>query len=139
MTVEVAWESSDRPLSDDEVRAAVEAALDHGGQPGREVSVALVGDATLAELHDRFLGDPSATDVMSFPLGDGDGPWGEVVASVECARRTAAGLGGDPRRELALYVVHGTLHLCGLDDGTEEERSAMRAAETAVLERLGYR
>ncbi len=139
MTVEIAWEVAERPLDDEAIRSLVEGALSHGGQAGRDVSVALVDDATLAELHGRYLDDPSPTDVMSFPLGDGPGPWGEVVASVECALRTAAERGVAVSGELALYVVHGTLHLCGLEDGTDAQREGMRAAEAAVLTALGYR
>lgn len=138
MSVELTWSTDHRPLRDAEIRSAVEAALDHGGHPGRSVSVALVDDATLAELHERFLGDPSPTDVMSFPLGDDEGAWGEVVVSVDCALRVAAERDEDAGRELALYLVHGTLHLCGFDDCTDEERTRMRAAEALVLSGLGY-
>ncbi len=138
MKVEITWSTALRPLADDEVRSAVEAALEHGGQVGRDLSVAFVDDATLAELHGRFLGDPSPTDVLSFPLGDDGGPWGEVVVSVDCALRVAAERGETVARELALYLVHGTLHLCGFDDGTDPERARMRAAEQCVLRRVGY-
>jgi len=41
-------------------------------------------------------------------------------------------------RELALYVVHGALHLCGFDDHDPEQRAAMRLAERAVMSSLGY-
>ena len=137
MTVLVTWESEERPLRDEDVVRAAEAALEHGHEHGRELSVALVSDETLAGLHGEFLDDPSPTDVMSFALGDGPGPWGEVVVSVDCALRVAKERGVEPARELSLYVVHGTLHLCGFDDIEDADREAMRAAERAVLERLG--
>jgi probable rRNA maturation factor len=138
VTVHLTWEVEERPVDDEWLVAAVEAALDHGGEAGREVSLALVDDPTLAELHGRFLDDPSPTDVMSFHLGDDDGgPWGEVVVSVDRAREVALARGGDLPRELLLYAVHGTLHLCGFDDLEEPDREAMRRAEAAVLERIG--
>lgn len=127
------------PLSEDDAVAAVEAALVHGGRSGLAVEVVLVDGTTLAELHSRFLGDPSPTDVMAFDLGDdGPGPAAEVYASVDEALQRAGERGVAPARELALYLVHGALHLCGFDDHEESERARMRAAEATVLAALGY-
>lgn len=139
MSVEIHWCVAERPLDDAAVAAAVAAALVHGGRPGLAVDVVLVDDATLAELHGRFLGDPSPTDVMSFDLGDDDaGPAGEIYVSVDRARAIAESRGVPAARELALYLVHGALHLCGHDDHDDGERAAMRSAERAVLTGLGY-
>lgn len=138
MTVEVAWQTDDRPLDDAAVVAAVRSALVHGGRPGIEIGVVLVGDDELRELHERWLGDPTRTDVITFDLGEGDGPEGEIWVSVECARRLAPDRGVPVERELALYLVHGALHLCGYDDHDEVDRARMRAAERDVLAELGY-
>lgn len=139
MAIEITWTVEARPLTDEAVRAAVEAALAHGGRAGLAVEVVLLDDPSLAALHDQWLGDPSVTDVMAFDLGDeGEGPAAEVYASVDRARELARERGVDWGRELALYLVHGTLHLCGHDDHEDEERAAMRAAEAAVMEGLGY-
>ncbi len=139
VAVSVDWQAGPRLLSDQAVAAAVEAALAHGGRPGIEIGVVLVDDATLGALHARWLGDPAPTDVMSFDLGaDREGPAGEVYASVDCARRVAAELDLDPGRELLLYLVHGTLHLCGFDDRSAAQRARMRSAEREVLAGLGY-
>ncbi len=126
------------PLVPD-LQRAIAAALEHGGFGGREVSLAVVSDATLAELHGRCLGDSAATDVMSFELGDDDeGPFGEVVVSADFAERVAAQRSVEFFRELCLYAVHGALHLCGFDDHDPEERAAMRVAEGAVMGALGF-
>jgi probable rRNA maturation factor len=140
MTIGVNWCVDTRPLGDDTVAATVEAALAHGGRPGIDVDVVLVDDRTLAELHGRFLGDPSVTDVMSFDLGDDDlgGPVGEIYVSVDRAKAVAEERGGSLERELALYLVHGALHLCGHDDHEDEDRARMREAERTVLRRLGH-
>ena len=139
MTAEVHWEwEGQRPLEDVAVTEAVGAALDQGGRSGIELVVIFVDDPTLADLHERFLADPSPTDVMSFDLGEGPGPAGEVYVSVDRARERAEVRGVDLARELCLYVVHGTLHLCGLDDHEPGDREAMRAAEALVMTRLGY-
>jgi len=98
--------------------------------PGRDVVVALVDDRTIARLHERFLGDPTPTDVLSFPHG-------EIVASGDTALREARARGIDPVHELLLYVVHGALHLAGHRDKNAKERGRMRAAERRVLAALG--
>jgi probable rRNA maturation factor len=129
-----------RLLSDAEVSAAVRTALAHGGRPHLLLSVVFVSDAELARLHHEYLGDPSPTDVLAFDLagGGGDGVAGELYVSVERARAEARARDLSPERELALYVVHGCLHLCGHDDRESRPRARMRASERAVLARLGY-
>ena len=130
------------------LRSAAEAALRHGGRSTIDLDVILVDDEVLTALHGRFLGDSSPTDVITFDLTDPDvqqgedevsgGPDAEVYVSVECALRTARKRGGEAERELALYVVHGALHLCGHDDHAAPDRERMREAERSVLRVLGY-
>jgi len=103
-----------------------------------ELAIVFVSEAFLCDLHQRFLNDPSPTDVIAFDLGEGPGPQGEVYVSVDRAREVAGARGGSLQRELALYVVHGVLHLCGFDDHESAERAAMRSAESNVLTSLGY-
>jgi len=98
--------------------------------PGRDIVVALVDDATIARLHEQFLGEPGPTDVLSFPHG-------EIVASGETAWREARARGIDPRHELLLYVVHGALHLAGYRDKGRHDAGRMRAAERRVLSVMG--
>ncbi len=146
MSVRVFSEVPSAPLTVEEAERAVLAALEFGGRPDLRVDVILVDDATLADLHGRFLGDPSPTDVMAFDLSDetpfpGEGEAGEdaeaeIYASVDRARAVAAERGEDAAAELRLYLVHGALHLCGYDDREPAERARMRAAEAEVLSRL---
>lgn len=136
--VALAWRVRARPLGDAAVRAAVRAGLAHGGRPRIGVSVVLVGDRELARMHARWLGDPARTDVITFDLGEGGGPAGELYVSVERALAVARERGVPAARELALYIVHGALHLCGFDDRTSADRRRMRAAESAVLDALGH-
>ena len=97
------------------------------------VSLLLTDDAEIAQIHDDFLEDATPTDVISFAL---DGA-AELVVSVETASRCARERGHAVREEVALYVVHGLLHLCGHDDKGVRARARMRAAERAVLSSLG--
>ncbi len=138
---EVTWTTEgERPLGDDAVVRAVDVALEVGGRPGHSLSIVFVDDAFLARMHGEHLGDWAETDVMAFDLGSEgrQGPEGEVYVSVDRARIVAARRGVSATREPTLYIVHGVLHLSGFDDGTEEERSRMRAAESRVLRSLGF-
>jgi probable rRNA maturation factor len=141
VTVSIAWSEAAgaEALAPGAVAAAVDAALAHGGRPGLLLSVVFVDDAEIAALHGQWFGDPTPTDVISFDLGaDDPGPAGELYVSVERARAEARARGLPLERELTLYLVHGTLHLCGYDDHGGRERARMRAAEGAVLAALGH-
>lgn len=121
------------------LQAALEAAARHGGRADADFDVIFVSDEELTRLHDEYLDDLTPTDVMAFDLGsEGGGPAGELYVSVDCARRVAAERGVAVQRELALYVVHGCLHLCGFDDHEDGDRARMRAAERELLRELGY-
>jgi probable rRNA maturation factor len=104
------------------------------------VSIAVVDDETIHELNRQFLAHDYPTDVLSFTLED-DPPRleGEIIVSVDTARQNAFEAGWSADDELLLYVIHGTLHLAGYLDKDPEDYAAMRAAEAAVLDRLGVK
>lgn len=137
MKVEVAYDVPGE-LEADAAERAARAAYAEGEVEGADLTLIFVSDEALAELHGRFLDDPSPTDVMAFDLTEGAVLEHEVYVSVDCARRVARARGVSVERELALYVVHGVLHLAGHDDHDIEARARMRAAEGRVLRALGY-
>ncbi len=104
-----------------------------GGCPPGRLSIAFLTDRELARLHADFLGDPSPTDVITFPGAAGAELAGEICVSVDAAARRA----GTPARrlagELVLYVIHGWLHLAGYDDREAPARRSMRRAEARAL------
>ncbi len=105
-----------------------------------EMSIALVGDATMAQLHQRHMNIPGTTDVLTFPIDHdhlGRVVAGEVVICVPEARRQAAANAVDPAHEVLLYAIHGMLHLCGYDDTTPKAYTEMHATEDRILMRLG--
>ena len=103
------------------------------------ISLAMVDDATIHEINRLHLGHDWPTDVITFPLSEAgdDCLAGELVVSGEMARATATERGHEPWEELALYVVHGLLHLRGYDDLTEDDARAMRRREDEVMALLG--
>ena len=122
------------------IREAIGCVLDGEGIPLAEISVALVDDPTIREVNGRFLGHDYATDVISFPLSEENGPLeGDLMVSTQTAIRSAPAYGWQPEEELILYLIHGTLHLVGYDDQEPASARQMRDKEDGYLERLGMR
>lgn len=125
-------------LTSPRIIRAVRATLD--GRPFSSISVAIVDDAAIASLHERYLGDPSPTDVLTFDLRDDpevDAIEGEIVVSADTARRQGKAFGQTAAMEVLRYIVHGTLHLMGYDDQTPADRKRMRGREDRLLGKLG--
>jgi probable rRNA maturation factor len=103
------------------------------------ISIALVDNAAIHVVNRTHLGHDWPTDVVSFPLGEpGDLVLsGELVVSAEMACESANDLGVEPHDELALYVVHGLLHLCGFDDRDDIGRQRMRQHEEKLMSLAG--
>jgi probable rRNA maturation factor len=115
-------------------------ALERQGIEVAEICVLMVDDRGIAELHERWLGIPGPTDVITFDLSDATRPGvlhGDIAVSAETARSVARELGWQPRHELAYYVVHGILHLAGYDDHDPADRRAMRARERVLMHAAG--
>ncbi len=118
---------------------------DGGDATALEVSLTLTDDKTIRTLNQKYLGRDRATDVLAFSMDadENDGgvePYllGDVVVSVETARRQAADWDCPYPEELARLVAHGTLHLLGYTDYSPEAKTAMHAKEDAVLTTLGF-
>lgn len=107
-----------------------------------ELSVWLCDDVAIRDLHGRYLGDDTPTNVMSFALREGEfgdlepEVLGDVVVSVETAQRDAEEAGTPVQEEVTFLVLHGILHLLGYD---HEGEQAHRAAEMEAREEELYR
>jgi len=121
------------------MRRVARAVLEGEGRKDAEVSLAFVDDETIHRLNQRYLQHDEPTDVLSFPLSEANARRlaGELVLGAEVARAQAEGRGHDVQAELALYVIHGLLHLCGHDDQTHAGTAAMRQRERHYLRELG--
>jgi len=95
----------------------------------REVEVSLVDDGTISRIHGEFMDDPTPTDVITFHHG-------EILVSVDTARREGPGHGNTPEEETLLYIIHGLLHLNGHTDLREPDRTEMHLAQEAILDRV---
>ncbi len=121
------------------MRELARAVLDGEGVHEAEISLAFVDDSTIHQLNRRYLDHDEPTDVLSFPLSEQAAKQlaGELVVGTEVARRQAESRGHDVQAELALYVIHGLLHLCGYDDNSVKAAAEMRQRERHYLRQLG--
>jgi probable rRNA maturation factor len=123
--------SNRQPLPVDESALATLArtTLVAEGREMVEVSLSLVDEDEMADLHRRYMGEDGPTDVLSFPMDEPDGDvhvLGDVVIAPAVAARNNP---ADPAGELRLLVVHGVLHLLGYDHERDAERAEMWARQ----------
>ena len=111
------------------------------GVENSELSILLTDDEEIRELNRTYRGKDRPTDVLSFPIGEevaGRLILGDVVISLDTARRQAEELGHTLEEEVSRLLAHGIIHLLGYDHelgGEEEER--FRALEERVNAELG--
>jgi probable rRNA maturation factor len=92
-----------------------------------EIEITLVNDTDIARVHADFLDDPTPTDVITFHHG-------EILISADTALRQGTEHGQTLDHEVALYLVHGLMHLAGWDDHEEEEAKEMAQRQEAILQ-----
>ncbi|MBK5223048.1 MAG: rRNA maturation RNase YbeY [Acidimicrobiia bacterium] len=150
-------EQTDHPIDTDRWAQLATHALAERGVRRGELSLTFVDEATIAELNAEHMGADGPTDVLSFPLDDGDDAAGTdprvpvllgdvvICPAVAAANAPAHAAGavephpGHPTHdgslgsELSLLVVHGVLHVLGLDHAEPDETAEMHAAERAIL------
>lgn len=100
------------------------------------LEVVVVGGKAMRRLNREHHHSDTVTDVLAFP-GDGRVLLGSVVVCADVARREARVRGLSLQSELALYAVHGTLHLLGHRDGNPRDSERMRRAEVRCLGAAG--
>ena len=124
------------PYQADRLEKLVTAALPHCLQIARKhhaelaslpgIEITVLGARAMARVHRDFLGIPGPTDVITFP-------YGEILVCAPIAAERAREFGHDTTTELALYAIHGLLHLSGLDDTTAAQEKRMAAAQEKIL------
>lgn len=109
-----------------------------------EVELTLCGDGEIRRINREFRGIDRPTDVLSFPMLEFHMPnvyvsLGNIVLSVETARRQAEEYGHSLKRELCFLCAHSALHLLGYDHETDVEREEMEAKQREILDALGIK
>ena len=115
-----------------------------------EVSVSFVNNETIHKLNLEYRGKDKPTDVLSFPMTDGDEEeddidlstgavmLGDIIISAEKAMEQANEYGHGIEREICFLAVHSTLHLLGYDHETsEDDEKYMNQTQEAILQKIG--
>lgn len=162
MTVNFEYEASEKPEFDyeDLVQKVISACLDYEDFPYEtETSVLFTDDQQIHEINQEYRDIDAATDVLSFPTAEytkpgcfedledrmmdcfhpetGEFILGDIVISVERARKQSEEYGHSMLREIAFLTAHSMLHLMGYDHMTEEDRIVMERKQEEVLQQLG--
>jgi len=122
--VQIKWDRRPSQPAAEVLRKTVSGVLRRLDAGPSEVYLVVTDDEVIRTLNRDFLGKDRPTDVLSFPDGDllpnGRTLLGEIVVSLDTARRQAEDAGHDEVRELAELVLHGTLHLLGYDHAGDQ-------------------
>jgi probable rRNA maturation factor len=135
--IEIADQQS-RPFSQAQLVSAVAMILRDFQVGSAEISIAIVDDGAIRAYNRQYLAHDYETDVLSFLLDETeDSLVGQLIISADTAARVAGEIGVEMEQELLLYVIHGTLHLVGLDDTDTQSACEMRNEEQTYLARMG--
>ena len=112
--------------------------------PQAELSILLVDEDTMSAYHEKYMGEPGPTDVLSFPMDelrppdDGDEPpeglLGDIVLCPAVTGRQAAEHGRTPDAEAEYLLVHGLLHLLGFDHAEPGDKTEMFGLKDKILQ-----
>ena len=122
------------------IKNIVKKLLDQKGLDKVEISVYLTNDYLIRELNKNYRGKDKATDVLSFIIDEYVGDYrllGEIVISIDTARRQAKEMGHSLEDEIKRLLVHGFVHLLGYDHELgEEEEKIFRNIEESLIKSL---
>jgi len=106
------------------------------GRKVGDVGYMFVNDEKILEVNNEYLGHDYYTDIITFDYDEGDTINGDLVISLDTVRTNAEKFGKDYDEELHRVIIHGILHLCGINDKGPGEREIMEAAENRALSLL---
>lgn len=107
----------------------------HGRKVG-EIGYMFVNDEKILEVNREYLGHDYYTDIITFDYDESDVLNGDIVISLDTVRSNAEQFGKTYDDELHRVIIHGILHLCGINDKGPGEREIMEANENAALAML---
>ncbi len=98
-----------------------------------EVGYMFVNDEKILEVNNEYLGHDYYTDVITFDYDEGDIVNGDIIISLDTVRTNAEKFGKQYEDELYRVIIHGILHLCGINDKAPGEREIMETEENKAL------
>lgn len=116
--------------------AWIKAVVASYGKRVGEIGYLFVNDERIIEVNREYLGHDYFTDIITFDYCEGDTLNGDIVISLDTVRSNAKLFGRPYDEELHRVIIHGVLHLCGINDKGPGEREIMEAAENKALAML---
>ena len=101
-----------------------------------DVGYLFCNDEKILEINRQYLDHDFYTDIISFDYSEGDIISGDIFISLDTVRTNSQKYNTDYQEELHRVIIHGVLHLCGLDDKLEEDAIRMRESENSALKQL---
>ena len=106
------------------------------GRKTGDIGYMFVDDEKILEVNNEYLGHDYYTDIITFDYDEDDVISGDLVISLDTVRTNAENFGKDYTEELNRVIIHGILHLCGINDKGPGEREIMEANENKALATL---
>lgn len=106
------------------------------GRRTGDIGYMFVNDEKILEVNNQYLGHDYYTDVITFDYDEDDVVSGDIVISLDTVRTNAEQFGKSYEDELFRVIIHGVLHLCGINDKGPGEREIMEAHENKALAML---
>lgn len=119
------------------VRSLIDAILLGEQREASSLNVILTHNQVVRTLNEKWLDHKFDTDVLSFAMGNDDRIEGEIYVNLDFAQEHCCRFSATFVQESCRYVAHGLLHLCGYEDTTEADRSAMKQLEDSYLKHCG--
>lgn len=116
-----------------DTNAWIKAVVATYGKKVGEIGYLFVNDEKILEVNREYLGHDYYTDIITFDYDEGDIINGDLVISLDTVRTNAELFGKEYDEELHRVIIHGILHLCGLNDKGPGEREIMEEAENKAL------
>jgi len=137
--VEISTEGVEPPLWLNKAASFAQAALEKLDKHNWDLSVLFCGDTEIRALNKQYRNIDEATDVLSFALGETAGERflpGDIAISLETLGENARRFGVSPDEELRRLLIHGILHLGGMDHATNDTEETMLVLQEKTLEEL---
>ncbi|MDY5126444.1 MAG: rRNA maturation RNase YbeY [Prevotella sp.] len=119
-----------------EMNAWIKAVAQKYGRRVGDIGYMFVSDEKILEVNRQYLGHDYYTDIITFDYDEGDRINGDIVISLDTVATNAEQYGKTYEDELHRVIIHGILHLCGINDKGPGEREIMEAAENEALAML---
>ena len=104
-----------------------------------ELSYLFCNDEQILEANNLYLQHDYYTDIITFDYSEEDKISGDILISLDTVRSNSEKYKTEYKEELLRVIIHGVLHLCGINDITENEAMNMEEAENTALRQLGYK